>query len=1359
MEKKCKKVAWRTSLRTVAAFAVLWGAPVAIASSEKTIPMPSATAFTPVGNAQRAQSVTGTPVMSGDVIRCLNKELSFDVNSGTFQISADGVTILQGGMPQRGHEYGHEDLIWMSPGGRGGKQRWKTDEKRTQNRIDCTYTLTFDDMTYVQSKVSLELLPDGLIRLTKEGFPSPKPETLSLACDCYLVFCKDAWPGTHYAVRDNPALVPAEAFDAKNTNVSIDRGDDYGFTYCPNDPARCVAVSIEKPVQKVSCCLNYYGKGNELRAAYYEGTRAVFLFDIRTGVKKEASPDERAGVDFRRLEDLEMPDDTHRNLMPNGSFESGFRNWGVLYNYAGENIYLAEKWTRDVFRIEEKGAAEGARLLSVHAQTNVVNGDVRQLGPYPSMVSTPLYLPKGAYTLSFSARGTRKGTGVGVFFPGFRYDTAYLPKDRKLGRDGKFCRWFDLTTEWKRYSLTIDLTADDVTWAQFAFKGREPDSRIELDAIQFERGAVGHDYEPPVAESLLLTSDPGNFCDARKPMAAKLAITSAKPNARGTVRIEARTFLDEAIFDRTFPFETDANRQGTLDLAHLDAELPPRGLFALKRTWTCDGDSTFEYDRLERVEFCDGTEKWKFLSSDYNSNGLRWDMRRIYDRYHKLGMNQAYHTSIEPREIREEYERNGISNDAATMIHCYYNEDVPDPDRPGKTIRRKLGWGVGHKDQNLDVHHMVTNHADRMKVYILNHKAHGLDEPDEAFLARFRDACAAKARDYPHIRFWEFANEFFANFDASWWNKECDKDKALRTYAKYLKAYYEGVKSVNPAIRLHADAPCNMDIKDGIAQLRVWAKILADEGIRMDGISFHTYRHSPEDPDLDGDLTEVFSILKENGYPETTQIYSGEGMHWGPYEIPAWGLISDSWGGVPRTWQGGFAFSYDIGQTERRAAAWRARSWLVDFKYAPRISQACAGNKNAFAMDIALTPFLNQMVANTLMRILGNADFVSDVRFAPYTRALVFRDAHDRPVVAVWNHKPDVDYGRLAPPVAAADFGHDLEGVYDLMYTPREVPVGSFEFPLLSAPLFFRGKPGTLEPVLAAIRKAHVVNGSFTDMYSVSANPASPTATRVSLRDNVTGSVSNYLVEIRTPLVPERPTHVRLRKEGVEYDGLVARTAPEGSTIGTLDWKRYPQVPLENVIGRPGAGYDARYRLAWNATGLFLEVAVKDTTFCHVLETNPLDRWANDSLQVYFDAYANARANTVKCYDTDDYEYSVLPEPDGSRCRVFRVRQCDWQLGLGTSAPPDRAFADDIPTSFERMSSGYRYRVFFPSKYLLPLKFEKGSVVGIGIAVNDANDPKASKRGRRVGLRCNSTAAGQDCYNKPYLYPAVLLWE
>ena len=65
-----------------------------------------------------------------------------------------------------------------------------------------------------------------------------------------------------------------------------------------------------------------------------------------------------------------------------------------------------------------------------------------------------------------------------------------------------------------------------------------------------------------------------------------------------------------------------------------------------------------------------------------------------------------------------------------------------------------------------------------------------------------------------------------------------------------------------------------------------------------------------------------------------------------------------------------------MGSTEKRSAAWYARSWLVVLKYGDRILGATAGNtfNNCF-MDLQLTPYAAQLVPNTLGNVLGDAKF------------------------------------------------------------------------------------------------------------------------------------------------------------------------------------------------------------------------------------------------------------------------------------------------------------------------------------------------------------------------------------------------
>jgi len=90
-------------------------------------------------------------------------------------------------------------------------------------------------------------------------------------------------------------------------------------------------------------------------------------------------------------------------------------------------------------------------------------------------------------------------------------------------------------------------------------------------------------------------------------------------------------------------------------------------------------------------------------------------------------------------------------------------------------------------------------------------------------------------------------------------------------------------------------------------------------------------------------------------------VFWPEGMHYGPYTIPQWGIESASWL-PPACWYYG-ALSYDMGWTEKVSAAWRARSWLVALKHQDRIkSFMSAAHVNNFEMDIHLTPFATQKI-------------------------------------------------------------------------------------------------------------------------------------------------------------------------------------------------------------------------------------------------------------------------------------------------------------------------------------------------------------------------------------------------------------
>ena len=167
---------------------------------------------------------------------------------------------------------------------------------------------------------------------------------------------------------------------------------------------------------------------------------------------------------------------------------------------------------------------------------------------------------------------------------------------------------------------------------------------------------------------------------------------------------------------------------------------------------------------------------------------------------------------------------------------------------------------------------------------------------------------------------------------------------------------------------------------------------------------------------------------------------------------------------------------------------------------------------------------------------------------------------------------------------------------------------------------------------------------------------------------------------------------------------------------------------------------------------MFIQVQVKDKKFVHTEYKNTASRWKNDCLQIYFDTMANARFRQFKGYDEDDYDYAVYPNSKGDSSIVWRSRSVEQQLGLATQAPKDQTVAEDIPSSFSNENGILTYRVFFPAKYLLPIKLHAGWVFGFGLFVPNVDVP-----GGNISSALTVSTSGGGCFNKPHTYPAVLL--
>ena len=137
-------------------------------------------------------------------------------------------------------------------------------------------------------------------------------------------------------------------------------------------------------------------------------------------------------------------------------------------------------------------------------------------------------------------------------------------------------------------------------------------------------------------------------------------------------------------------------------------------------------------------------------------------------------------------------------------------------------------------------------------------------------------------------------------------------------------------------------------------------------------------------------------------------------------------------------------------------------------------------------------------------------------------------------------------------------------------------------------------------------------------------------------------------------------------------------------------------------------------------------------------------------LEVCFDAFADARKQGEKCYDENDSRYDFLENA------VHRLRAVNWQLAQGTASATDEEIREKVVRKFTRTAKGYVYEIAFAARYLAPIDLKPGTVAGVGIAFHDWNG-KGEKRTHAT--ISNVTRPNQDCNEKPYLWPLMVLGE
>ena len=1296
-------------------------------------------AWRPVKKSAPQKAVAATPkILNDKVIVCGNKKL---------QLSHDGKLVLSNAakkiatiIPFVAYTNKVENKIdWLAFNSelctvsmKDGKVVWVLNKK-------------IDGKTFKIAEQTLEVLPDGLLKLSAqyENIDTPTRKLRSSGA-VFVNIPLAGNEGRKVIFNDSKELEISKALKHGEWKPK-----KLKYQVFPDSPVDTFAVHITKP-ETGSLALGRVGSDLRISCGFNKELSGAIYIDLRkAGIEKIDAANTGAGVNFKQIEDLELPYVT-KNLLLNSSFEQNLLGWTTIYGFLGRVDYDEKRWNSDPFRTV-KGGFHGSHALRIKGRFATDRGNYRHLEKGTNLSSPTVFLNAGKYTISFYAKQiSGKPCYLNVWCHNFNNNTSplYLPPHPS----GKMTT--RLTNEWKRYSFTMTNPKACPTAFSFNVNGV---AEVLLDAVQVEKGTRMTAYTSPAAEGLLITDTPDNFISAKDKVNARVRIFTS-PSVSGKVAVRVKNFFGEVVYTGTKNFKADSKGYAVVALPF---ENFGKGIFTVRFDYTlADGRKSSNHTRYAVADYLNNTHRLKNLfSEDFFTLEGNHLFLKLLDRYRKAGFGAKTHMYNWDKKIWDKYLEYGVEPLDAFMVTNLH--------KPGTT--KTSNFAIKFKGGK----NVTTN----PNILIGDHNLSNNGEFDEAYLQKFTDAVATIAKRYPHVKRWAMQGEVRAKYPKEWWSKEGTEEEASRRHALYLKAFVAGVHKGNPTAKVYQDDPCNMRPDGGIAETRELLLNCNKHGVRFDLLAIHPYRFSPESPDLDSDAKLFFDKVKEAGYGDDVKVMWPEMMHWGPYNIPQWGTDSSTWGSVPRTWPG-WALSYDIGATERLSAAWRTRAYLVALKYSDRILTATSGGiLNNFHMDEELTPYSSVLVPNTLGNLLGDSKFAKDVRFAPFCRAYIYTDQDNRPVAAVWCHLDKVDYGYIDAPQAEADFGNILEDVIDMMNNKRAFNSGKYQFPVSSFPLFLRGKPGTLKQMIAAFEKAEIVSGDGISPLEVSWNPSSAKNVKVTFKNLLSrdfegtfngkavkipaSGVASVEVPASKPLTSNAVSRVDLpgvfkstSGQRFDYDlsfeAMTAKRVPESFTFENAAWNKIPAAKFQRNMSKKETSGD--FRIGWNSKGIFIQVQVKDKKFTHTEYQNTVMRYRNDCLQVYFDTMANGRYRQFKGYDEDDYDYAVFPNSKGNCSIVWRNRSVEQQLGLATQAPQDMTVAHDIPSSFSSKNGVLTYRVFFPAKYLLPIKLRAGWVFGFGLYAANVDVPRGP-----VTSALTLSTAGKACYNVPHTYPAVLL--
>ena len=718
-------------------------------------------------------------------------------------------------------------------------------------------------------------------------------------------------------------------------------------------------------------------------------------------------------IDFWAEDALDVPEDPTGNFLANGSFELGLVDWN--YWWGGEPWYMVAETGEPLETITDE-AKTGERALRMRRS--------KTRDKYEALQSAPMLLEPGAlHVLSAWVKRAKGEQGKA------KITLAASPVAKK----------FHVVTkpDGGEAKLVAALADDEWHFVEMPFVSECGDCKIILDGsgaaaviddVRVERKPVdtfGRVERAEQVEGRLETASAENIVYSGTPINARLVLSGAD-GAEGVARVTARNFYNEVVYDKTFAFKLPKDKVLPLDF---DSERLGTGVFVLGSEFVL-GDKHYRapYQRFAVIKPLDGTHP----TADF---------------YLQLGW---YEKSSNGEKIARYARDLGIM-----ATNWRTNSRFADTNAPEAKLRKKYGFANRLHAVSSELAGMYPDLCKPGMPY--NPKALTNAVPEKvAFIEKAAYEAGMKAA--PDDNWWSFYNEEDAEIAPIRHAKTTDeRRKSCEDFFQYQYAAWKGLKKAfdERGIKLMyapTHGSCNYNQEWRREMMDLFMEIAASHGFRYDFIAIHTY-HAVDNSylgyaDRDANAAALLSRMKKLGYGDAPVMFS-EGFNILPFFAPRFGAIAsaDAYinGGMP---------SLDLGWREFLQAGAMARLYIMDLKYWPRVMNSHSWQHRLVA-DAAMSPYMWNMVSNTLGHLLPSPKFLGDVKRDGW-RAYVFRQ-DDHGVAAVWTNERQAELGRKKGMTLSVDLPEDVRFV-DLMGNRRAVPPcaadGSISIPLTPAPLF-----------------------------------------------------------------------------------------------------------------------------------------------------------------------------------------------------------------------------------------------------------------------------------------------------------------